>query len=338
MKFFITISIILLLSTFCYSQNDIELEDILKPDSITVENGFIYVTEGAVINIYSIKEFKLIRKFGKLGEGPKEFKTTSYGGTGLYLDILSDKILVSSVGKLSIFSLDGKYIEEMKAPFSFFGNRYLRLKNGYVGLGSTVSGRNNFISLDIYSAKLKKIKEIGRWDSPYQPGKGTSVFEGLTILDVIDGNKIITTLGTGLAFNIYNSDGININSISRKYKKIKVSEPLKKEVIKYFRTSAATKNVYQFLKPVKFPEYLPAIRSLIVKNSKIYLITFKMEKGKTEFFVFNKSGKFLSKASAPIKLVSPIVFFPFDIWDGKLYQLIEDEESEVWKLHISSIK
>jgi hypothetical protein len=106
MKFtVVVIIVVLLLSSLSFSMDGVRLEGLMKPNAIFVENGFIYITEGAIINVYSEKDFKFIRKFGKLGEGPKEFKTTSYGGTGLSLDILPDKILVSSVGKLSIFSL-----------------------------------------------------------------------------------------------------------------------------------------------------------------------------------------------------------------------------------------
>ena len=333
----ILISVILIITTICFSQKTVELDNIMKPDSIFIENKFVYVTEGAVINVYSLKDLKFIRKFGKLGEGPEEFKITSYGGTGLYLDILSDKILVSSVGKLSIFDLEGKFIKEMKAPFSFFGNRYLSIKNGFVGLGSTVSGRNNFIALDLYSPELKKIKEIKKWDSPFQPGKGTKVFETANVLDVIDKDKIISTSGKELTLDFYDNNGKKINSIKHEYKKAKVTEPLKKEVIKYFKTSPATKNVYQFIKPVKFPEYLPAVRSLIVKNNKIYIITFKTKNGKTELYTFDKNGKLLSETAIPLKLINPILFYPFDIWNNKIYQLIENDEEETWKLHINKI-
>ncbi len=46
------------------------LPEVMKPDNITVYENERYVVEGP--EIYSLKALKLIRKFGKKGEGPGE--------------------------------------------------------------------------------------------------------------------------------------------------------------------------------------------------------------------------------------------------------------------------
>jgi hypothetical protein len=39
--------------------------DIFRPDSITVDNGQVIITEGASVFIYSLQDFKLQEKFVK---------------------------------------------------------------------------------------------------------------------------------------------------------------------------------------------------------------------------------------------------------------------------------
>ena len=50
-----------------------EFSDIYKPQQIAVDNNYLYVSEGYGVNLYSLKNFKLIRKIGKKGSGPGEF-------------------------------------------------------------------------------------------------------------------------------------------------------------------------------------------------------------------------------------------------------------------------
>ena len=50
------------------------LEDILKPRSLTVYKGKAYITEKEAIHIVSLESGKLLKSFGRKGEGPGEFK------------------------------------------------------------------------------------------------------------------------------------------------------------------------------------------------------------------------------------------------------------------------
>ena len=52
----------------------IPFPELLSPELIRVDENKIYITEKANIYIYSKKDFKLVKKFGKKGAGPEEFK------------------------------------------------------------------------------------------------------------------------------------------------------------------------------------------------------------------------------------------------------------------------
>ncbi len=307
--------------------------DILKPDSITVDNGQVIITEGASVSIYSLQDFSLQEKFGNQGEGPQEFKITSYGFTGLALDVQPRVLLVTSVGKLSMFTREGKFIKEMKASHNFFGSRFLALGQQYVGFGSQMEGNINYMTVNIYDAQLNKVKEICRWESPYRLGAGTRMFTE-PYLFCSSGDRILTTNGIEFTINVYDSNGEYLYAIKQEYKKLKISEDTQKTVINYLKTSPATKNVFQYMQPIIFPEYLPAIRHFMVTDKKVYVLTFKRQGNESEFYIFDLKGQSLNHVFLPLKEQTPLIYFPYYIKDGKLYQLVENEEEE-WELYVT---
>jgi uncharacterized protein YlbG (UPF0298 family) len=70
------------------------------------------VTQEATVFIYSLKDFKLVKKFGKAGEGPREFRILPQ--LPLNIDARTDQIIVNSFGKVSYFTKQGEFIKEVK--------------------------------------------------------------------------------------------------------------------------------------------------------------------------------------------------------------------------------
>ena len=66
------------------------------------------------------------------------------------------------------------------------------------------------------------------------------------------------------------------------------------------KTSPQTKDVFQFLQPIRFPQYYPAMTRMFVTDDKVYVITFNStdsdeEIDNTETLVFDIKGKVLKK-------------------------------------------
>ena len=59
-----------------------------------------------------MEDFKLVKKIGKEGEGPGEFKIR--GDLAVKIDIQKDRFLVNSLGKVSIFNRKGIMEREMR--------------------------------------------------------------------------------------------------------------------------------------------------------------------------------------------------------------------------------
>ena len=62
--------LLLLLATLVLAAKIVPMPDIVKADIIKVDGHDLVIAQGPAISIYSLKDFKLIKKFGKEGEGP----------------------------------------------------------------------------------------------------------------------------------------------------------------------------------------------------------------------------------------------------------------------------
>jgi hypothetical protein len=66
-------------------------------------------------------------------------------------------------------------------------------------------------------------------------------------------------------------------------------------------------------------------------------MTWKREKGKNEFFIYDMQGKVLGKRMIPFRYETDLSPYPSMVENGKLYQLVENQKSEDWELYISTI-
>lgn len=91
-------------------------------------------------------------------------------------------------------------------------------------------------------------------------------------------------------------------------------------------------------KMIKFKDYFPAIQLFLIDNDKIYIPTYRQQKEDYELFIYGTNGKFLKQVYFPLKYIDVLQPYPFTIKNNILYQLIENDENEVWELHAVEIK
>jgi hypothetical protein len=309
--------------------------DLMKPEALFFDKTQMYVTEGTSIFIYSLKDLKLIKKFGKKGEGPQEFMVNPQFGP-LFIDVNTEDIIVNSFGKLSWFTKEGKFKRELKLsnPFILFIQPFGK---NFVGIRFSI-GEKRMQILNLYDDKINELKEITKQEHFFQPGKGLRVLEPLPYTIVKD-NKLFLAWEKDLVIKVLDTELKELYAIKYDVEKRKVTEEDKKEVINFLKTTPPTKDFFELLKPIHFPEYYPAMQIPCITGNKIYVVTFKKEDDgeKTEILLFNMKGKFLKQVFIPIKMDTPIQPYPFNIHEGFLYQVVEDEEEEEWALHVSEI-
>ncbi|TFG75463.1 MAG: hypothetical protein E4H23_10710, partial [Chrysiogenales bacterium] len=122
-KILVVVMVNLLFTMLAYPKKIAVLNELTKPETLCMDDSQYYITEGASIFIYSFKDHKFIGKFGKSGEGPREFKST-LAGFGLSVLPMGDHLLINSMDKLSFFKKNGEFIKELKAPTSGIPGMY----------------------------------------------------------------------------------------------------------------------------------------------------------------------------------------------------------------------
>jgi hypothetical protein len=316
-----------------------------KPDSLTLFKGNLYITDRDSISIYSLQDAKLIKTFGRAGEGPGEFKISPIDKIGLRIIVRQENILVNSWGKLSIFTRDGTFIQEKKITLNPATQLFKPLGKKYVGFNRASKDGSNYYFVNFYDpVTLQKEKEIHRMIS-YVTGNSLDTMR-LALLfkqDTRRGpiyhvyNDRLFVEGENCQIFVYDRQGNKLCSFTvHDYEKLEIPENFKKKVMAYLekRLPTAFRNVKR---NGKFPHYFP-LRSFRVADGILYVQTFKSEGIKSEFYIFDLEGKLLRKVMIPFQESEFLRAYPFAIDKGKIYQLIENDDTEEWELHINIIK
>lgn len=334
----IFISVILTFQVFSFTtfgEVAATLPEIMKPRTMAVDDSQLYVAEQSTVFIYSLKDFTLIKKFGREGQGPREFQTLPH--VPVTVDVGTNRIIVGSMRKISYYTKKGEYIDEVKAVnlalnLRLFGHRFLAWSQA-----RTEEVIYNTICL--FDSKLNKLKELYRIKDSYQgEGRGYRVLHKVFTYHAYE-NKILLPGDDDATIDIYDKTMNKRLSIRLDQERRKVDRAFKKTLTHFFKTGPETVNIYEtHLKPLIFPDYFPVIADFFVDRGTVYVMTWKKADGANEFYTYDMDGKFKRRIDIPIRYESELSPYPAIIKNGKLYQLVENQETEAWELYISEIK
>jgi hypothetical protein len=332
--------IFLMVINLVYAKKIGILTDVVNPYSISASKGRLYVVDGPVIFIYSLKDLKLEKKFGKKGEGPEEFRINPQINMGsVMLDVYDEFLLVNSLGKISYYSRDGEYKKEIRST-SVWG-AFKPLGKKFAGYGVTVKDELRYVETKLYDSDLQKGEgfclnqvfiNIGREVNPFLiHGPAFYTWD----------NKLYTEKEKD-AVEVYDQDGKKIKTldINQGYKKVAISEKDKKKYLDYFKTEPAFKPIYEEIKKVmKYPDHFPGIKLFYSADKKLYIFRWATQNNKQEIGIFDLNGKLLKNVQVPFYEKDAIFPYAFAIAENILYQLVEDENDEgKWNLFATELK
>lgn len=328
----IGVFIIIILSAFSIAleaEKLTELPEINKPTNIAMDQSRLYIPERSTVYIYRLKDYKLIAKIGREGQGPQEFQTLPH--VPVNIDVSTGKLVISSMRKLSYFTKKGKFLEEFKTI-----NLALTLKrfgDGFLGRSQARDKEGVlYNTVNIYDAKLNKIREIYRLKDSYQGrGRGYKILGSVFAYQAYENNILLP----GEKDNQIDVFDKNLNkrfTIQLDQDRRKVDDKFRKKMLHYLKTSPETKDAYQVIKPIIFPDYFPVVADFFVDNDTIYVLTWKRENQTNEFFTYDITGKFKKRLVLPVRYETDLRPYPMVIIKGKMYQLVENE-NEIWELH-----
>ena len=310
------------------------MKELLKPLTITMDEEQLYISEtGVNILIYRSDNYKFKKKFGKSGEGPGEF---------LYFALtapLKNKLLINSLGKVSYYSKNGILQNEVKSLGGEGGGfGFISVKGGYISQGRAQDADGLYSVINFHNEKLTKTKELYRIKTG---GKGLSKKEVLrsNIPYVVHNSILYVPERDGFIVNAIDKTGKRLFKIERKdYKPRKFTKEIEKEIHKNLKKN--NPQWYQRMhKRFYFEKYFPVF-SHIYKDPKaemLYLFTWKFNNSKYECFIYNMNGKFQKKTTIFFKKFGIMRVNPLMIYDWKVYQLIDNEETENWDMLITDV-
>lgn len=319
---------------FAFGTRSVPLPDVLKPLIIEVGGDDLVIAEGAEISIYSLKDFKLIKKFGKAGEGPAEFKLT-LGVLGLDIKLYPDYILVNSLNKVSYFTRKGEFIREKPISTSSMYD----FRDKAVGTVMAFSEKPSRW-FKLFNAKGEELKSLCSHIEPVIHGQNATLLDFVGQVQPrmeISGSRIFIAGKQTIEIGIYDENGKFLKAIKRDVEKKALTEEEKKQVIEGYKVHPLYRNFWDRMKSgIKSPDFFPAYKTFLVSGQKVYIQTFTQKKGKTEFLVFDEDGKYLKTYFLPLAYENVLIPYLYTIDSGKLYQLVETEDE--WKLLITPIE
>jgi hypothetical protein len=80
------------------------------------------------------------------------------------------------------------------------------------------------------------------------------------------------------------------------------------------------------------------MKSYDITDDKIYVLTYYKEDNKSEFIVLDLKGNFITRIMFPLAHSIFLEPYPYTIYEGKLYQIVENQETETWEMYTTDIK
>ncbi len=336
----VVLAMVFFLSAFSlYGEKAATLNEVVDPDLVIARDGKIYVLERTTIFIYSGKDYKLIKRFGRAGEGPKEFMVRP-DGPPMSLTFHKGKLVVASTNKVSYFTPEGEYLSEQKTPA---GTVFYPVDGKYLGIGTAAFENNEvFIAFRLFDGKFQNPKLLYK----------TEVYLGNNIrLDLpmealhynpIHGDKLyLVAADRDFAIDCFDLNGKKLYSIEKKdWEKIKVTDAYKQKTFAWFKKHPFFGPGFeQIKKGMTMKKNYPAIKDLTVADDRIYVMTHKKKDGLNEIIIMDLKGKELKRAFVPVQEAEPFTYNPlfYDIEKGVYYGLTENENEETWDLHVKKL-
>jgi hypothetical protein len=195
------------------------------------------------------------------------------------------------------------------------------------------AGRNAFAAVNLFDHQLNKIKEVFRYDTPaVQDGK-IDLFHQDALFTTYKNKLFIATM-KGLSIDVLDHTGKHLYTIKyqKEYKKRKFTHADEKEFREYLKLKAG-QDYEAARERLIFPDYYPEIAAFVVTGNHVFVMTWKRKAGQSEFLIFDIKGKLVKRAYFPFVLQDPVGGYPWNIKNGKLYQLIKNRDTRKWELH-----
>jgi hypothetical protein len=328
MKIITTLLVLMGLSVLLFPGKLAQLTEISAPSRMAVDGDQLFIIEKQTVYLYSMKDFNLVKTFGKKGAGPGEFKFTPR------LKVYPDYLLFDDIERILYFSRNGEYIKEKKVPF-IYARFFKPLGDKFVGykLFMDQESKKTTAAITMFDKDLKSIKDLATMERDYvRESGGKMILEGVRDyfgFRVYRERIFVPNTSKGFYIEVFNSSGKKIYEIKKEYEKMKVSEEYKKDYLKKMEEDPERRRMKDRIKVV-FRDYFPAFKTIRITNDKLYVICYEKKDKNNLVIVMDLKGKILKKSFLPTD-------YQYSIHKDRFYYLVEGEDKELWELFVKDI-
>jgi len=330
------IFLMLFFSVTAVSEEIASLEGITRPSMFLIKKGHIYILEKFRIYIYDLADFSLIKRFGKAGEGPEEFRYNAQQRRPLSMCIRGDKLLVNSPLKLTTFDLNGQYQGEKKVNLD---RLLFPCNEKYIGVGPSRSSGSpkRFFSYTLHSEDFTDNQTL--YVSDFEAGSPEKIYLPVSSFsyDPVYKDRIfIISDSRNFHIQVFSPAGKKLYTIKKEYPKIEIPDHFHTEALDFFRHNPGFKDNYEYFKKVvRIRDYYPPIRDLQVVDNTLFVLTFKRKGDLWECLQLDLRGHEKGRTFIRLNAYEPFTLYPilYSVYKNHIYTLIEDEDEEIWKIH-----
>lgn len=304
-----------------------------------VFDNHIYLLENGTVFVYDTGNGKLVRRFGRSGEGPGE--TQNMPGRGNMIFVNPKGVTIDARNKVVLFSRRGRLLKEFRKPHEHFfvkpfQNRWITLirfqgkKGGHLGI--TLSDRD-FNILKRFGSQIL-INNQGAFDL---------IPDAFNFCVGNDG-FFIEYSKEGFLIKKYSPEGSPVAQIKKNSSRQRVSP----EDIQFVWHQAENDpevrkrgGVTAFKKTAKYdiPKFIPPIKNITCDGGILHVKTFT-RRDNTNLFYFYESSNLMGNTFLPSGVTDNLD----DQLTGRLdryycfsgdfyYFLQEDQDTETWQVH-----
>lgn len=342
MKKILIIIGIFLCALFLHAEKAHTFSGLLNPRYLIVDDNQIIISDYPHVYLYSLDNYSLVKKIGREGQGPGEFHVIQANMNlkerGLVVSVNPDHIAANNTSRLSYFTRKGDFTREIKLPYGI-NAKFLSLGDRLLGFLPLQGGK---LSVTLFDTDLNKKNEILNCDYWFnlQSREEANFFDRAsdTLFVSVYKNRIYLARGEApqFAIHVFDFEGNKLFTIEHNSEKLKIPSSFIDEIHEHFKIKFQRGASY-FIKNLNLPKYFPAIRNFSIQDDKIYVLTFKKESNANEVLIFDIKGSLLKKVFFPVIAMNPEHLCPFSFYKDKFYQLVFNDETGNWELHITDI-
>ena len=324
-----------------------EMEEILRVDMMATDGKKLYVLDNFTIHVYSLKNYELVTRFGKKGNGPGEFNPNFVNRIALQLD--KDNVILNTVRKIAYFSKKGKLLEEKIIPFlcvqivplgsNYIITKYLAGERGINKLSVCLCGPDFSEKKTLYTREDISTQRSRKLDCPNEQIFVEKNKKSIFIYDQRPGREVL----------VFDHSGKEINRFELPEQQIEMPQSFKDDVLEWANTSSMVKSYAQMTglsldqirKMVDFHKIVPVARCFAVMAEDLIIETYVKKGQVSKFIRMNTEGKktgevFLTDAEPGRVKMNPYPTYCF--YGDKYYFFKENLENETFELHVEKLK